>query len=117
MYAHSLQLVKRRVSLLLALVCLWLSAGAVLAHTDDFSFLRTFNVARGATERHAAAPIKADQCGACEWTQTARAVQTPVIAVETSTLIRTERPLPVPSALHLVPFTDILLRGPPTSLS
>jgi len=115
MYSRLIQRGNRRVAFILGMICLWMSAGAVLAHTDDLHMFAKVAVGGRATLGHAHLIAPDGPCAACEWTQAARTLHSPTLSVASVALVRTDRPLPVPAALHLRAFTHTFLRAPPVS--
>ena len=112
MRARSAQLVTRT-ALLLALICLWISGGAALKHTDEPLAYRTGHSAAG----HTAPPTILLACAACEWEQAFSHPPAPAVHVACLPLIRGGYAAVLPSALHLRGFDYVALRGPPPSLS
>ena len=110
--ARSGQLV-RRTALLLALICLWISGGAALHHTDDPLLYAVGRSAIG----HAIPPVAQTSCAACEWEQSFSHSPAPSIHVAYLPLVRMRYAATLSFALHLRCFDYTALRGPPTDLS
>lgn len=106
----------RWVALLLALVCLWMSSGGVLRHTDDLAALRAFAAGRDALHRSAAA-APAAPCAAHQWMDALRTLPSapPPVSL-TAVVVARVSVIPAP-ALHLRCFKDTPPRGPPSVLS
>lgn len=113
MHSPRLQSGKRYVARFLAIVCLWLSGVAVLAHTDDLRAFGALHTSRTHLITHAAGSKGPDRCAACEWIQAAGPLQTASVVVANLPVLLSSQSESGPSALHLASFLDILLRGPP----
>lgn len=109
MRALSAQLVPRT-ALMLALICFWISGGAVLKHTDEPLAYRTGHSYTG----HATPPATLIACAACEWEQAFSHTPPPTVHVVCLPLIRVGCTSVLPDALHLRCFDYAAPRGPPT---
>jgi len=104
----------RRVAFALALVCLWMSGGATLHHTDDFDSLKSFHASGRIVLTHATQQPPAEQCVAHEWLtawHTLHATTPAILVPLPETLSVAKRPGVV---LHLLCFDYKALRAPPT---
>ncbi len=114
--ARTVQSWCRRTAWALALVCLWLSGGATLTHTDDLSDLHSFP--RGQATLSQASPVaQALPCAAHEWMDAWQTLQTPVCHVVSFSYLIPRVQVSVPPVLHLRPFDHHQFRGPPSLLS
>lgn len=104
-------------ALLLAFVCLWISGGAVLHHTDadDTLTVRTYAVGHSAL-RHTAPVPPPVPCAACQWEQTLPTLPAPAPPVVALPLCRLSFAAALPPVLHLRP-ANTATRGPPCQLS
>jgi len=68
------------VALFLALICLGISGGTTLVHTDDLGSLRTFRAGRSVLT-HAAPSAAGDTCLACQWEASACDPQLPAVPI------------------------------------
>ena len=103
-------------ALLLAFVCLWISGGAVLHHTDDDALtVQTFTVGHAALHHAASLPPPAS-CAACQWEQTLPTLTASAPAVAALPLARVVFAPGLTLALHLRPARPAG-RGPPCPLS
>ncbi len=103
-------------ALLLALICLWLSSGAALHHTDDLSAFRAFRAGRS-VDRHSAPAPAADQCVAHEWMSVWQTLSTTRPAVTWTGVTVALLFCPLAAALHRRGFEYVSLRGPPSLFS
>ncbi len=105
-------------ALLLAFVCLWISGGAVLHHTDDddSGLLQTFAAGKSLLS-HAAPALPTLPCAACQWEQNVPPLDAPGIAVVQLPFSRTTFAPLLPLTLHLRCFDYTTLRGPPRFLA
>lgn len=115
-HARSAQLVLNRVALLLALVCLWMSSGAALRHTDDLSEYLTFAAGRAAFGHSTPTPSSVP-CVAHEWMNAWQTLHTASLAVGYSPVFLTTLRQTPTAALHLGGFDYVSLRGPPSFLA
>lgn len=67
-------------ALILALICLGISGGTTLVHTDDLASLRTFHAGRSVLT-HAATAGSDASCLACQWEASAYNPHVPVVRV------------------------------------
>jgi hypothetical protein len=104
-------------SLLLAVICLWMSGGAQLHHTDDLSIFRTFAAGHSQTLSHTSSNSSPDMCAACEWDQIVGQPHTPAIVVAFSSLTAIGPSVEAQSAVVQRCFDHNLLRGPPSNIS
>ena len=109
------KLVLGRVSFLVALICLWMSSGAELRHTDDVNMFRMFHA--GQVRLQHSSPAPADiACVAHEWMNAWQTLHTARTAISW-TFTHCERIVRVPNAaLHLLAFDYTALRAPPRLL-
>ena len=110
------QLFCQRTALLLALICLWISGGATLHHTDDVSAFLTFHAGQSAVG-HATPPPLQLPCAACEWEQALATPHQPAVPIVANTLVRRHYAALLSLALHLQSFDYTSLRAPPAALS
>ncbi len=107
----------RAAALLLAFVCLWISGGAVLSHTDADDTLTVQTYAAGHSALHHALPAPPPvPCAACQWEQTLPALPAPAPSVAALPLCRFSFAAALPPVLHLRP-ANTATRGPPSPLS
>lgn len=102
----------RATALILALICLGISGGTTLVHTEDFGSLRAFHAGRSALT-HAVPDGSGDSCLACQWEASAYNPQVPVVpAVRPQTVL-----MPLPATLSASvaphPFVHTSPRAPP----
>ena len=107
----------RPAALLLALVCLWISGGAVLHHTDvdDTLTVQTY-VAGHSALRHALPVPPPVACAACQWEQTLPTLSASAPSIAPLPLCHFAFAATLPPFLHLRPFNYTALRGPPSPL-
>lgn len=102
----------RATALILALICLGVSGGTTLLHTEDLGPLRLLH-AGASTDSHAAAAAAPDTCLACQWENSLFSPQVPTAPIVFVPLMR----LPVLScsaAAHSPsPFHHTSPRAPP----
>lgn len=103
-------------TLVLALICFWISGGATLRHTDDMSDFQTFHAGRQAVGHSATAPAPIP-CAACEWEQANTTLHTPTVHAVCVPWIPVQYAAALSPALHLHCFDDSAPRGPPSVLS
>ncbi len=110
--SRSAQLLSRT-ALLLALLCLWISGGATLHHTDEPPLFAAGHSAVG----HATPPVTLSPCAACEWEQSFSHPSAPCLQVAFLPLIRLSYVAALLPVLHLRCFDHTAPRGPPFDLS
>ena len=103
-------------ALIMALICLWMSSGATLNHTDDLADFLTFRVGHS-VDRHLSATLPSDPCAACQWEQTVPTLAASVPTVTLKPLFVASIAVSVPDVLHLRCFDHFGLRAPPFARS
>ncbi len=102
----------RTTALLLALICLGISGGTTLIHTEDLGPLRTFHAGRSVLT-HAAPSGSADSCLACQWEASAYNPQVPAVPVACPHCVLMPLPAPFSDTVAPHPFVHTSPRAPP----
>ena len=102
----------RRTALLLALICLGVSGGTTLVHTEDLGPLRTFHA--GHTVLAHASPVgSSDSCLACQWEASAYSPQIPAVPVVRPRCVLMPLPATLSASVAPPPFVHTSPRAPP----
>ena len=102
----------RTTALLLALICLGISGGTTLVHTDDLGSLRTFHAGRSVLTH--TGTVSADGgCLACQWEASAYNPQVPTVPVARPHCILMPLPTPLSASVTPPPFVHTSPRAPP----
>ena len=102
----------RAVALILALICLGISGGTTLVHTDDIGSLRTFHAGRSALA-HTAADGAEGPCLACQWEASTYNPHIPAVHVVCRPVVLMPLPAPRFEAVAPRPFVHTSPRAPP----
>ena len=104
----------RTTALLLALICLGISGGTTLVHTDDFGSLRTFHAGRSLLT-HTSTGATSDACLACQWEASTYNPQTPAVPAARPQCVLMPLPATLSASVAPHPFVHTSPRAPPRS--
>lgn len=102
-------------ALLLALICLGISGGMTLVHTEDLGPLRTFHAGRNAFA-HTAMDGTGDSCLACQWEASAYDPQLPAIPLARPQSVLMPLPASLSETVAPHPFDHTSPRARPRGL-
>jgi len=104
----------RAAALILALICLGISGGTTLVHTDDLGALRTFHAGRSALA-HTNADGADGPCLACQWEASAYNPHAPAVHVVCRPVVLMPLPASRFEAVAPRPFVHTSPRAPPSA--
>lgn len=103
-------------ALFLALICLGISGGTTLLHTEDLGSLRPFHAGRSALT-HAVPDAGTDTCLACQWEASAYDPQLPAVPAARPCFVLMPLTAPRFETVAPPPFIHTSPRAPPCALS